>query len=768
MKNNKNGEYELTLKELFKVLGNYKTLIILMMSIFFLLSNAYLFFKPSVYSTHGMIEVNTNDKNSKLTEDILQKAFYSTNKELGKEIELLKTFEVNRDVIKSMNMQTQVFISEKTPFFFDLYKKHEVYGKKNPLQFSKIKIINKKIIGKMIQIVPQKSGFSLKIEKKLLSFKKEELSFTDEIFSYGKMIKTDYFECIIKKSRDVNNSSIDFILNGDSHAIFEKIVTKQLDVMGVKKDTPLIKIIYEDTIPIRASKYINRLIKNFLKNGSDAKSEQNTKKLTFIKKELKKTKEKLKISERNLKNYRIDNKMTNSSVQSSEIIKKLSNIEIEISQNDLKHKLIGMIDKNNDISNIEPILLELNNKETIKLLTSLHNLKLKKKELSAEYTEEFPGIITINRQISSIRDKILSLIKKIALTIDEKSKNLRKLKEKYEKSLSQFPTKEIQLINLKQEYDANLKMHTYLLNKEKENEMIKAAIISDYKSVEEAHEPDKPIKPKKTLIKLFSIILGFIVGAILALIHNNSIDKIGSIFDIENFSSLVVNGTIPFAKKHKKRRIGVFQDSKSAFANSFRKLRIDLKFIYNATLPKTIVVTSDMNGDGKSVVVANLGAVLQLAGYRCIIVDLDLENPVMHQYFETNYGRGVNDYLTGKEKNLEKTVFSTLYPNLDIIPASTLISDLNSSELIFSEKIDIMFNQLKDNYDYILVDSAPVGLTSDTINLMKNADINLVVFSVNKTKKIAINNLEKLIEKYNIDNVGLILNRMSLKKNSYV
>jgi capsular exopolysaccharide synthesis family protein len=761
-KTNRNKEYELSLKELFGVLSNYKFLILLVTSLFFLLSTVYLFFKPSIYDTHGMIEVNTYDKNSKLTDDLLQNAFYSTNKELGKEMAILKTYNINKAVIKSMNMETQVFIKDK-------YKKHEIYGDNNPITIDKIKILNRKIIGKMIGIVQRKGGFSLKIEKGLFFSQKDELPITDKVFTYGSLVETTYFKCVIKKIKDVD-SSLYFVLNGDSRAIYENIVTKQLDAIEVKKDAPLIKITYEDTIPERASKYVNRLIDNFLKDGLDSKNERNKNILGFIKEQSRRAKEQLDLSESRLKNYKIENNIIDSHEQSSAIIKKLSNLEIKISENTLRQRLVGMLTDSDNIETITPILVELEDGETVKLLTALHQLELDKKELSAEYTDEFQGLITINQKIMSTRDKISSSIEKMVLTVNLKDRNLRKLKKEYEKSLLRFPTKEIKLVNLTRNYEVNSKMYAYLLEKKSENEMIQAAIISDYKVVERAYPSDKPVKPKKSLITLFSIILGFIVGMILALIHNNSIDKIESVENIEDSSFLLVNGTIPFAKRYRRRKVRVFEDSKSIFANSFRKLRVDLKFIYNATLPKTILVTSDMNKDGTSVVVANLSAVLQLAGYKCVVVDLNLETPIMHRYFDVKYTKGISDYLSGKENNLEDTIYSTIYPNLDIVPAGNIPSGLNPSELIFSDKVDTMFSRLKEDYDYILIDSAPIGLTSDTINLMKYADINLVVFRANKTKKVAINNLEKLVGKYDIKNVGLILNKtkFSKKSNSYI
>ena len=762
MKQEKNKiEYELSLKDLFGVLSNYKFLIIFMTFIFFALSTIYLFFKPSIYTTHGMIEVNTYDKNSKLTDDLLQNAFYSTNKEVGKEMAIIKTYKINKAVIKSMNMQTQVFLKDK-------YKKYEVYGEDNPISIRKTTIIDRKIIGKMIQIVPKNNGFSLKFEKKIFLSHKDELTITNEVFAYGSKVKTDYFECVIKKIKNIN-SSIYFKLNGDSRTIYENIVSKQLDAIEVKKDAPLIKIIYEDTVPERASKYVNRLIDNFLRDGLNSKNERNKNILDFVKEQSVRAKEELDSAESRLKKYKIENNIINAHQQSATIIKKLSDLEIKISENTLKQRFVKMIDSSS-IDDIAPILIELDDMETVKLLNSLHKLELNRQELTSEYTEEYPQLRIVNDKIISIRENILSNIEKMVLTVDLKDKNLRKLKKEYEESLLRFPTKEIKLVNLTRNYEVNSRMYAYLLEKKSENEMIKAAIISDYKVVERAYVSSKSIKPKKTLITLFSIILGFIVGIILALIHHNSIDKIESLHDIENKSSLVVMGIIPFAKRYRKRKIRVFENSKSIFANSFRKLRVDFKFIYNATLPKSILVTSDSNKDGKSAIIANLSAVLQLAGYRVVIVDLDLESPSMHEYFKINNKRGIGEYLSGKEDNLENIIVSTVYPDLDIISAGSIASGFNHSELIFSDKVEIMFTKLKKSYDYVLIDSAPVGLTSDTINLMKYSDINLVIFRAKKTKKIAIDNLEKIIDKYNIKNVGLILNaiKFNKKRENYV
>ena len=162
--NSKNSEFES--KDLLNILGIYKWMILLISFLFLLLSNVYLYFKPSVYSTYSIIEVKTRDKGSIVSDDLVQNAFYSTNKEIEKEMEILRTYDINRKVIEQMNFKTQLFTINE-------YKKHELYAENKPLNINSIEVIDSEILGKEIKITNRENGYSLSIKS----------SKQDEIFS---------------------------------------------------------------------------------------------------------------------------------------------------------------------------------------------------------------------------------------------------------------------------------------------------------------------------------------------------------------------------------------------------------------------------------------------------------------------------------------------------------------------------------------------------------------------------------------------------------
>lgn len=745
---------EVDIKEILLIIGDYKWFIIFIMFLSLLISAVYLYFTPSVYNTHSIIEVKEYDKNNRATDDLLQHAFYSTKKEIDKEIEILKTFAVNSKVLDKVNLKTQIFIEDK-------HKSIEKYGNASPIEISNVEVLDNDIVGKKILLIPREDGYSLKIKEKYIDgfFQNHIVSLNSEkVYAYGTTIETKYFHLNIKKRKKIEKI-IYFVLNGDDFSIYKKIITKKLMVKQLNKQAPLIIISYEDTIPKRASEYVNSLVDIFLQDGLERKNRRNKKILEFIVEQLKQTKEKLNKSENKLRSFKVSNGIVSKSAQADTMIVNLSKIDFEISENQLKesliHNVLTIIRNHQSIESVSASLSELGDETTAGYIGSLEKLKTEESKLAEEYTSEYPKLILIRNQIESLRTKIISNIKNLEKSIITKLHGLEKIKNKYEKNLLKLPEKDIDLIKLTRQYQVNSKMYDYLLQKKSENDMIKVATVSDYEIIEKAYSNKESVKPNRTMIMLSSLIVGLIIGSTMALVLSGLRNKIKTVKDIKNNTSLEINGVIPFYKIWKNSKIWIFDRPQSVFSNSYRKLRIDLNLLYNSELPKTILVTSISDKEGKSTTVVNLSAILQLSGYKVLTIDLNLRNSSLHRYFDIDRDIGISEYLSGVE-NMSEIIFSTVYPNLDIIPAGS--SSINPSELISSRKIDSMLEKLKERYDYIIIDSASVGSMIDTLSLMKYVDINLVVFRVNRAKKAYIEKLEIMIDKYNIKNIGIVIN----------
>jgi len=755
MNTSKVNEFEA--RDLFSILNQYKWLILLMFFLFFFFSNIYLYFNPPIYRTQGIIEVKSYDKNARLTDDLLQKTFYSTNKEIDKEIELFKVFDINKLVIEDMNFRTMVFAK-------DGYRKVELYEDNNPLKFKNITIDKSEIIDKMIKVIPTENGFSLEIEHtlidKLLStiFHKKLLFFKNKkIFSYSSSVKTDFFEISIEKIKKFSEP-IYFKFSGDTRTVFDDIIKNKLIIKQINVKAPLISISYEDNVPKRAMYYVEKLIKQFLKKEMRHKRYKSAKMLEVITKQLDETEKKLRVSEGELEKYKVDNNIINPSKQTDIIISEISKVSVKISELKIKidffNNMIEILNSEESLDSISPFLIEINDNATLMLLSQLEKLKSKAEELQLEYTEEYPELLTLRHKIEVIRKKIFTNIDNMQSILKRKIAELEDRETKQKESVLRFPKSKIKLINLTRSYDVNSKMYAYLLKKKSEQELVNSAVISDYIYVDKPFIAKKPIKPKRILIIGVFLLLGLSLGVLMAMILSRVSNKIKTVEDVENHTDIPLYGAISFSNKVKNGKIEVFTNSQSKFTESFRKLRTDLQFLLNVNTSSTILLTSMLKRGGKSTVASNLSAIFQLAGYKVVIIDLDLRSPVLGKYFDID-AVGMSEYLSGKE-NLSDIIFSTIYPNLDIISAGSV--PINPSELILSDRLEVMLRNLKDKYDYIIIDSTPIETSMDTLNIMKYVDIGLVVLHSKSVKKSYIIKLEKLISKYKLQNIGFVFN----------
>lgn len=753
---------EMGIKDFFKIIFSYKLFIFIIVMIFVILSNIYLFFTSDIYRTSAKIEVITFDKSNRDTNDLLQNTFYA-NKEVDKEIEKLTTFEINQKVIKDMNLQVQFFKHK-------IYHKYdEIYEESVPIEIQKIQNVKDEILRKMIKLTPLEKGYRLEIvhfypeQLSHMLFKKKLFQFDNVMTSYpyGKVVKTKYFECFITETVKLDEP-IYFKLHGDSRDIYDNLVFDRLSVSQKNKEAPILEILYEDNIPKRAMDYINKLVEFFNKEGRIQKSQRNNQISKHLEERLIDSTKKLKEAESELEQYKIENRAIKISTQTDLLMRELNELDSSISANNLKetmiHNILNILEEGGAFNSIGPLLMELNDRVTLSLLDSLQLLELENTKLSAEYTDEYPDLITLHQQIDKVKQKIIGNLKNLKSLTVNKQMSLEESKDKKESGLARLPIDETNMVNLNRRYELLLNMNDYLARKKNENDTIKAAIISDYKMVEKAYEVKVPIKPKKSLIVILSLILGLLTGVILVLLRHSLSNKIRNLKNIKNYTGLPIHGIIFFSRKSKKSRtIEVFKQTQSNFSNSFRELRTNLQFQSQSDDSKVFLLTSISAKEGKSTVVLNLSAILQLAGYRTLVIDLDLHKPSLDKYFDIEVTSGMSGYLAGKD-NISEIIYSTIYPNLDIIPVGTI--PINPSELILSSKIEKLFETLKKQYDYIIIDTAPLNLLTDTITLMKYADINLVVLNKKRIRKSSLVRLENIADKYK-QNIGLVINRGS-------
>jgi len=755
---------QINLDKLFKTIVNYKWLILLTTLITTLMMALFLYFSTSIYTSNSILEIKSKNKNNS-PDNFLLNSLSGGTSQIDKEIEILKTFLINKQALEKINFQVSYYKDEN-------FKKVELY-ENSPISIDNIEIFNNDIVNKQFIIIPKdENTFTLRLEHSVLDKLLNLLSLKtvvkiDEtlLYPYGKEIKNNFFKFTVNK-KSINNGEISFTLHGDYRQVYDEIISKSLTIHQLNAKAPLIEISFQDSIPSRGSQYVEELSKSFIQQSITTKNEQNNKILKFIDKQLKNTKGTLNISEEKLENYKINNQVIDPGTQAKTYIKKFSDIEIELSENLLQQKLIenliDFINHNDNLDAIAPSLMELNDQPTVKLISILQTLQFEKEELETEYTSKFPKLIIVKKKINSLRKKIISNIENLRETIVKKRSLLKNKKTIYENKIKNLPTKEKNLVNIQRDYQVSSNMYNYLLEKKTENELIIVATLSDYKIIDHAHASTDPIKPKGTLMLIIAPILGLFFGIILAVILKSTNNKILNKEELEALTDLPLLGIIPL-HKNKKVKVEVYADPNSEFTESYRSLRSHLPSKKEDGRANIILATSTVENEGKTTLIANLAAVCQMAGYKSIILNLDLRKPTLHEYFDLKNEKGMSSYLSGKE-SIQNIIFSTKYPDLHVITSGPIPS--NPSELILSNKFNMLLDILKTRYDYIFIDSAPVGLVSDTIHLMKFTDLNIIIFKENHAEAPYVDAIHSIIKKSNIKNVGIVLNQSTSKNKS--
>ncbi len=725
--------------ELFKLLLPYKWLILTMMVISILLGKLYLYFTPPVYQSYAIIKVKS-DKEVGDKEDLLRESLFKTNAAgITQEMSILQTYQVNYQALKNIDFQVQYFLE-------DAYKKVEIYENK-PIEIRELSDTSRTFNEPYIALIPKENGF-------ILSSKKYGES---EFYHYDEAIKTTYFSAIIHKNKDFENT-IYIKINGDNRSIYENIIKSHLSVNRLDEESNLLVIAFKDTIPKRANNYVNALIEAYINQSLQKKENINNKILKFLDEELEKTREKLEISEQELLGYQSKNKSIDPEIKSTNLFEKLGNLDLRLSEVILKEQLIDNLKKyiknNRNFDAIAPTLLEFNDQSTIRLIDSLNTLYVEEDELKIEFTDSYPRLIQVRKRIDDIKKKITLNVRNLGDVLEIKRKNLLKQKSKYESILTTLPKKEKKLISFQRSYEVNSKMYTYLLEKKSENELIEVSAVSDYETVDKAYTPSTPVSPKKSMILIMAAMIGLGLGIFIALLRSFTIDKVKTQKDVELLTRLPIYGNIPLYKDDMLMNVNLEE--------SYRKLAMNIQFSKKEDEGNIVLVTSPMQGEGKTTTIVNLSAVLQNTRYKSIIIDLDMHNPSLHEHFgmQQQYS-GVSTYLSERD-NLGNIIFTTNHPNLNIIPSGP--TPPNPMELMLSPKLDDLFTTLKREYDYIFIDTGSFDVALETFYLMKYSDISLVVLREDFSKKSSIADLENIIREKDLKSVGLVLKTIPIKQ----
>ena len=553
-----------------------------------------------------------------------------------------------------------------------------------------------------------------------------------------------------------------------------KAYGSRLSVSASSKTTTVAVLNYLDTQPERAIDYLNELFRSYNEDANEDKNEVALKTEEFLKNRISAIREELDATESNLESYKKKNELINLTNDASNALNKLTEyqkeqVELETQLN-LVTALLDYVDDPRNAFNVVPSNLGLKDADMSNLLNKYNDYVLQRNRLLKSSSPENPYVKRLTAQLEEMWPTIRLSLKSVRENILTQKRSAEDQYNLFSRRVGEVPTQERSLNNIIRQQEIKVELYLMLLQKREENYIslnstaAKARVIDDPRSTGQ-------VSPKTKVILLGALVLGlcFPVGLIylLGLLRY----RIEGREDVEMLTKIPVLADIPLAPKSLdgELSLAVRENSNDMMEEAFRGLRTNLRFVLSEK-ENVIACTSCIPGEGKTFVSTNLAMSLALLGKRVIIVGLDIRKPRLVKLFGLSSDhRGITTFLSsdsGDFQDLDKQIHhAVLNPNLDVLPAGVIPP--NPGELISREQLDHAIALLREHYDYVIVDTPPVGLVSDTLSAARVADMTIMVCRADYSPRNNFQLINALHHDNKMPKITLVLNGIDLKKRKY-
>jgi capsular exopolysaccharide synthesis family protein len=398
------------------------------------------------------------------------------------------------------------------------------------------------------------------------------------------------------------------------------------------------------------------------------------------------------------------------------------------------------------------------------LVTNLINLNSERASLVRNSnSQQNLYLADINVRIDNIKSNIRETVKNTLNTLDVSLNEINYRMSKASSQISQMPKTELQLRGIERKFELNDAIYTFLLQKRSEAQIARASSMPDYEIIDNAVPAmARQIAPKTSLNYVIALLLGLLLPTAIILAKDFLNNKVTDSDELENITRYPIMGNV-FHNFHRSRLV-VNDHPNSSVTESFRAIRTNFQFFSEGGKRQVILITSTTSGEGKTFCAINLASIFALNGHRTALLEFDLRRPKIYQEFTSNNMIGISSFLIDKA-SIDDIILPTQIENLDFIPAGPAAP--NPAELINSDRTAELMDKLKEMYDYLIIDSAPAGILTETFVLMKYSDLNIFVVRLNKTIKEALKRTLKMFGADKFQNISIIINDIYVNRESY-
>jgi len=682
------------------------------------------------------------------------------------EIEILKSKTLVESTVKKLNLTVGIFAKGKI-------RDVELYQETSPIAVTLIRPENSFYANKrssypeLTYTALTSDTFELKME--LLEKKAENKTITKK-FHYGELIPTKYGQLVITKSKGSTNSfeddskQIRIVISPLKNVV--KSFKGRLEVAPLSKTSSVVEITFKDPVAKKAEEFLDNLILIYNDNAASDKNFIAKNTSEFINNRLGIITEELDGVEKNVQSFKTSNKVTDIEseaklyVEGSDAYDK-KRVETEIQLNMIS-SMLNFLKKSNNSDLLPANIISTSQGEASTLIDSYNKVVLERNRILKSATTENPSVIRLDAQIASIKSSVTASLLRMQSNLTIQKNDLKRSEGLLGDKIGKIPVQERQFRVIARQQKVKEELYLYLLQKREETAISLSATEPNARVIDAGEADELPVSPKRKIVYLAALLLGLLIPFSIIYVMDLLDTKIKSKLDLDGKTMIPFIGDVPSSDSPSE----IMQsDSRSSSAEALRIIRTNLEFLISKpdeNSAKTIFLTSTFPKEGKTFVSSNLAATFALYDKKVLLIGMDLRNPRLEEYF-TLPNRGVSNYLSSKDLKLEDLLVKQKgYDNFYILPSGVIPP--NPAELLVRDKVNDLFKTLKEQFDYIIVDTAPVSLVTDTLLIAKHADCFIYVARARFLEKRLLSIPNSLYKENKLPNMCLLLNDTDSQK----
>ncbi|TPN89102.1 GumC family protein [Aquimarina algicola] len=626
-------------------------------------------------------------------------------------------------------------------------------------------------------IVHTKSNtFHVKIDSEtsfsFLNSKKEVL----ETHSFGKTVSSNLGDIVITPNVEDIDANIGKIIKITVTPV-KFVAENYRNRLGISasKSSSIVRISLNDPVKEKAKDIINSLVEEYNKFTIESKKQTSARTADFINERLNLISSDLSDVDDEAAGYKskfgLASDVATQAQQFSDLdsrnVQETAQLNTQINLIESMRRFVLSQDGKYDLV---PANLGFDDSNITTTVTRYNTLILQRQRLLKTSSTQNPVVVNIDQQIDGLRQVLIGSLNSLKSSIRIRLKSLRTQDQYFSGKLYSAPIRQKDLREIEREQTIKEQLYLYLLQKREEAEITSHITLSNTRVIDKASTLGSyPVSPNRRVIFAGAFFLGFIIPFMIIYTSDLLNLKINSREDLEKALTMPIIGVIPKVKV--KNKIVVSQTERSGVAEAFRILRTNLDFLMAGMKKdesRVVFVTSTIAGEGKTFISSNLAKTLSISGKKVAYLGTDLRDPKFHKFFELSNGidtKGLTNFIMNRDLEPEDIIYTDKGEDpFDIIPSGSIPP--NPAELLMQERVEELFEFLKTKYDYIVVDTAPVSLVTDTLLLSKYADLCIYIVRENYTEKTILQVPENFYREKRLPNIAVLLNASDTKSGS--